>query len=128
MAISRYTQIEQDRTPRMPFNPTRDFWRDISTYISGNRNRYGGHKFSGLQLDVFDVDAKPYASAKTAGGGQSRAQHSCHTRWICADRAQSAERFWHFTGCLPNRRRDNHRIYGLRYASRSSDGWSRVAG
>src|SRR5215831_19593394 len=103
------------------------FLGDNSTYIAGNRDRSGGHKSGGLRLDFFGVDARPYAPAKTAGGDQSRAQHSCHTRWICADWAQSPERFWHFTGCLPNRRRDNHRIYGLRYASRSSDGWSRAA-
>jgi len=57
---------------------------DISTYIAGNRDRSGGHKSGGLRLDFFDVDAKPYAPAKMAGGCQSRAQHSCHTRWLCA--------------------------------------------
>src|SRR5215831_9363736 len=60
------------------------FLGDISTYIAGNRDRSGGHKSGGLRLDFFDVDAKPYAPAKMAGGCQSRAQHSCHTRWLCA--------------------------------------------
>ena len=74
--------------------------------------------------DFFGADAEIDFGAKTMGGHQGGLLHSYHSARIRACRPQSSEHFRHLARRVSHRRRNDHRIHGLRHAFRAANGRS----
>src|SRR5262245_49557951 len=89
---------------------------------AGHCDRSRRHQPGGVRLDLLDADGEAYARAETVGSRKSHAEHSRYSCRLCADRTQGSEYLQHLAGCVPNRRRDDNRLYGIRHASRRPHG------
>src|SRR5262245_46986806 len=85
---------------------------------------FGRHQPHSMRLDLLDVDAKSGAGAKTVGSCKSGVQHSDYSSGLCTDRAQGFSHLQYLAGRVPYRWRDDHCVYGIRYAQEAPNSWA----